>query len=135
MNAAVRRHIHVACAIIERAGLVLAAQRSAAMALPLKWEFPGGKIDAGESPEECLRREIVEELGVHVQVGRPLAPATHHYPAFTVTLHPFVCSIESGELTLHEHAAVTWLRPEELSTLDWAEADLPVIDAYRREPA
>jgi 8-oxo-dGTP diphosphatase len=103
------------------------------MALPLKWEFPGGKIEAGESPEECLRREIVEELGVHVQVGRPLVPATHHYPAFTVTLHPFVCSIESGELTLHEHVAVTWLRPEELSTPDWAEADLPVIDAYREE--
>ena len=131
MNATLRRHIHVACAIIERDGLVLAAQRSATMALPLKWEFPGGKIDAGESPEECLHRELVEELGVHVHVGKPLAPAIHHYPTFTVTLHPFVCSIEAGELTLHEHAAVTWLRPEELSGLDWAEADLPVIDAYR----
>jgi 8-oxo-dGTP diphosphatase len=128
-------HIHVACAIIERDGLVLAAQRSAAMALPLKWEFPGGKIDAGESPEECLRREIVEELGMQVRVGKPLAPSTHRYPAFTVTLYPFVCSLEAGEPTLHEHAAVAWLRPEELPTLDWAEADLPVIDAYRLELA
>ena len=134
MNGALRRHIHVACAIIERDGLVLAAQRSATMSLPLKWEFPGGKIDAGESPEECLRRELVEELGVHVRVVRPLPPVTHHYPAFTVTLHPFVCSIESGGLTLHEHAAVTWLRPAELTSLDWAEADFPVIDAYRQEP-
>ena len=135
MSKTLRAHIQVACAIIERGGLVLAAQRSATMALPLKWEFPGGKIDAGESPEECLRRELIEELGLHVQVGKPLAAVTHHYPAFTVTLYPFVCSVESGEMTLHEHAAVVWLLPEELSTLDWAEADLPVIDAYRQESA
>ena len=63
------RHLRVACAIIERDGRVLAAQRSAAMTLPLKWEFPGGKIEAGESPEECLIRELMEELGVTVLVG------------------------------------------------------------------
>ena len=133
MTETVRRHIQVACAVIERDGLVLAAQRSATMSLPLKWEFPGGKIDAGESPEECLRRELVEELGLHVQVGTPLPVVTHDYPTFTVTLHPFICAIESGEMTLHEHAAVMWLPAEELATLDWAEADLPVIDAYCEE--
>ncbi len=126
------KHLHVTCAIIERDGLVLAARRSAAMSLPLKWEFPGGKIDPGESPEECLRRELVEEMGIHVSVGKSLPPSTHHYPTFTVTLHPFVCSIQSGEIVLHEHAAVTWLSPEELHTLDWAEADLPVIEYYQR---
>jgi 8-oxo-dGTP diphosphatase len=123
-------HLHVACAIIENQGLVLAAQRSAAMSLPLKWEFPGGKIRSGESPEACLHRELNEELEIAVSVHEALAPATHRYPTFTVTLHPFRCALESGPLTLYEHEAVLWLKPEELLSLDWAEADLPVIDSY-----
>ena len=123
-------HLHVACAIIENQGLVLAAQRSAAMSLPLTWEFPGGKIKGGESPEACLHRELNEELEIAVSVREALSPATHRYPAFTVTLHPFRCALESGILTLHEHAAVLWVQPEELLSLDWAEADLPVIAAY-----
>lgn len=127
------RHMHVTCAIIEQDGFVLAAQRSAAMSLPLKWEFPGGKIDPGESPEDCLRRELLEEMGIRVSLGKGLPASTHHYPTFAVTLHPFLCSIESGEIVLHEHAAITWLPPEELQTLDWAEADLPVIEAYLAE--
>jgi len=126
-----RRHLQVACAILVRDGLVLAAQRSAAMSLPLKWEFPGGKIRAGERPEECLARELVEELGIGVRVGRALAPTTHRYPDFTVTLHPFLCAIASGEMTLHEHAAVRWLAPARLAELDWAEADLPILAALR----
>ena len=127
----VNKHIHVACAIIEQEGLVLAAQRSATMSLPLKWEFPGGKIDPGESPEECLRRELVEEMGVSIAVGETLPVHTHHYATFTVTLYPFVCSIESGTITLHEHSAIAWLTPDELNNLDWAEADFPVIESYR----
>jgi 8-oxo-dGTP diphosphatase len=100
------------------------------MSLPLKWEFPGGKIDPDELPEDCLRRELIEELGLHINTGRALPPQTHHYPTFTVTLYPFVCTIESGEIMLHEHAAVVWLPPEKLNTLDWAEADCPVIESY-----
>lgn len=125
------KHLHVACAIIERDGLVLAAQRSETMSLPLKWEFPGGKIDPGESPERCLVRELAEEMGIHIRVGRALSHATHRYPTFIVTLYPYLCCIESGEITLHEHAAVLWLPPERLFSLDWAEADLPVIESYR----
>ena len=101
------------------------------MSLPHKWEFPGGKIDPGESPEECLRRELLEELGIHVHVGECLPASTHQYPTFGVTLYPFVCDIKSGEIVLHEHSAVTWLSLDKLNTLDWAEADLPVIAAYR----
>ena len=123
-------HLRVACAIIEHQGLVLAAQRSAAMSLPLKWEFPGGKIRSSESPETCLLRELNEELGISVSVREALSPATHRYPAFTVTLHPFRCALDSGTLTLHEHAAVLWVQPKELLSLDWAEADLPVITEY-----
>jgi 8-oxo-dGTP diphosphatase len=125
-----KKHIHVACALIERDGLVLAAQRSAVMNLPLKWEFPGGKLEAGESAQECLQRELVEELGVTIAVGHPLPQHTHSYDSFTVTLHPFVCTIESDTITLHEHAAIAWLPPDELHTLDWAEADWPVLEAY-----
>jgi 8-oxo-dGTP diphosphatase len=124
------RGIHVACAIIERNGLVLAAQRSVSMSLPLKWEFPGGKIDPGESPEQCLKRELMEELGITIAVGPALKPATHSYPTFTVTLYPFICAIETGEITLHEHAAIAWLPPEELFSLDWAEADGPILAEY-----
>jgi len=126
-----RRHIHVACAIIERDGLVLSAQRSASMNLPLRWEFPGGKIEPGEGREECLKRELVEELGVQVEVGRPLTPATHHYDAFTVTLYPYVCRILSGEITLFEHSAISWLPAERMHELDWADADLPIIREYQ----
>ena len=127
------KHIHVTCAIIKQDGLILSAQRSASMSLPLKWEFPGGKIDQGESPEECLRRELVEELGIQINVLKRLPATTHHYPTLSVTLHPFVCTIDSGEIVLHEHAAITWLPPEKLHTLDWADADLPVIESYLAE--
>jgi 8-oxo-dGTP diphosphatase len=125
------RSIHVACAIIEQNGRVLATQRSAVMSMPLKWEFPGGKIDPGETPGECLRREVREELGVEIEVGRPLTAVTHRYADFTVTLYPFLCRITAGEITLHEHQALAWLTPAELQGLDWAEADRPVLVEYR----
>jgi 8-oxo-dGTP diphosphatase len=127
-----RRHVHVACAIIERDGLVLSARRSASMNLPLKWEFPGGKVEPGEGLEECLRRELVEEMGVQIAVGRPLTPATHDYPSFTVTLYPYVCSIVSGEITLFEHSAISWLPAASMHELDWADADFPIIVEYQR---
>jgi 8-oxo-dGTP diphosphatase len=126
------KHIHVACAIIEQEGKVLCTQRSKTMSMPMKWEFPGGKIDDGESPEDCLHREVAEEIGITVDVLLSLPPHTHRYSTFTVTLYPFVCRISSGEIVLHEHAALTWLPPEELHRLDWADADPPVIDAYRK---
>jgi len=126
----VKKHIHVTCAIIEREGRVLATQRSAAMSMPHKWEFPGGKIDPGETAEECLRRELLEEIGIQACIGRSLPASTHHYPTFTITLYPFVCTIEEGEIYLHEHAALLWLPPSQLHTLDWAEADIPVLVSY-----
>ncbi len=123
-------HLRVTCAIIERDNRVFAAQRSAVMSQPHKWEFPGGKIHAGETPAACLRREILEELGIAIHVGQALAPYTHAYPTLTVTLYPFVCAMAAGEIILHEHAAAIWLAPTELPTLDWAAADLPVLATY-----
>ena len=133
MPAPDKTHLHVTCAIIEHGGRVLAAQRSTSMSLPLKWEFPGGKIQAGESPQECLQREISEELGTILAITSSLRPATHSYPSVTVTLYPFVCRVIGGELTRHEHAALVWLPPAELPSLDWAAADLPVLAAYLRQ--
>ena len=77
---------------------------------------PGGKIDEGERPEECLKRELIEELGIEASVGQPRPTTTHHYPSFTVTLYPFICKIISGEITLYEHSAMVWLPGEELHT-------------------
>jgi 8-oxo-dGTP diphosphatase len=125
-----KRHLHVACAIIEQEGTVLAAQRSASTSLPLKWEFPGGKIEAGETPEECLHRELREELGVNVFIGTALSEATHSYPDFTVTLYPFTCRLAGDTITMHEHHDLKWIEPQRMPELDWAAADLPVISEY-----
>lgn len=124
--------IRVSCAIIEKKGVVLAAQRGTEMAMPLKWELPGGKIEEHESPENCLKREIFEEMGVEIVILSPLGQFIHHYPAFTIRLYPFICSITGEKIHLREHAAIAWLSPADLKSLDWAEADLPVIDAYCR---
>jgi 8-oxo-dGTP diphosphatase len=130
-----RPHVHVACAIIEQDGLVLSAQRSSLTSLPLKWEFPGGKLNPGETPVDCLHREIMEEMGVQVTPTRQLAPSIHHYPDFSVTLYPFICTITGGSIVLHEHVAMVWLPPEELHSLDWAAADLPILSDYRESRA
>jgi 8-oxo-dGTP diphosphatase len=133
MNEENRLHIQVACAIIERDGLVLAARRSRSMRMPLQWEFPGGKIEPGESPEACLHRELMEEMELRVAVKRAMPPSLHEYPAFTVTLYPFICEILSGEVTLNEHRAVAWLKGSELPALNWVEADRTLVAAYRRD--
>lgn len=125
-----KKHLHVTCAIIERDGLVLAAKRSATMSMPLKWEFPGGKIRPGETKEVCLAREIFEELGVTALILTPLPSNTHHYPDVTVSLYPFICRIESGVITLSEHSEMSWVDPGKLHCLDWAEADLPIVNDY-----
>lgn len=122
--------LQVACAIIERDGLVLAVQRSERMRLPLKWEFPGGKLHVGETPAACLVRELREELGVEIHVGDALPPSRYDYPDLSVTLHPFRCALASASITLHEHRALRWMTRGDLRTLDWAAADYPVIDAY-----
>lgn len=122
--------LQVTCAIIEHEGKVLVCQRSDRMKLPLKWEFPGGKIKTGESKEECLHREIREELGIEIQIIQELSLVAHHYPDFSLYLYPFVCNYTSGELRLAEHAQAIWINPENLMDYDWAAADIPVAKEY-----
>lgn len=128
-----KKTMRVACAIIEHDGKILAVQRSERMNLPLKWEFPGGKIKQGESPEQCVVREVSEELNVRITVGPSLPSVSHDYPDFSVTLYPFICSVVSGEITLHEHKALLWLSSPELWSLDWVVADFPIISAYCKQ--
>lgn len=125
-----KNHLHVTCAIIEHNGRVLSAKRSETMSMAHKWEFPGGKIRTGESREDGLLREIMEELAMVVSIRRALSPCTHDYGDVTVTLYPFVCGVEKGTPICREHSAIVWLDPEDLPSLDWAEADIPVVRAY-----
>jgi len=124
------KHLHVACALIENGANLLCTQRSATMSMPHKWEFPGGKLDDGETPEACLIRECNEELGVIVEIKRPGPLCRHRYPGFDITLYPFTAEIISGEIVLAEHAAVLWLPPDQLLSLDWAAADVEVVEWY-----
>lgn len=121
--------LHVTCAIIKQDNTILICQRSAKMKLPLKWEFPGGKIEPGESKEECLIREIKEELGIDINVGRALSMVEYHYPEFAICLYPFECKLVDGELDLSEHAQAIWVGKAELLNYDWAAADLPIVQA------
>jgi 8-oxo-dGTP diphosphatase len=122
----------VVCALIEKDGGVLMAQRPAHKHLGGKWEFPGGKIEPGETAEAALQRELQEELGVSIDILRPLAPHTHAYATVTVQLIPFVVRLtpDSGEPQTHEHAALRWVPAGELTALDLPEADLPIIAGY-----
>ncbi|HEY9184508.1 MAG TPA: (deoxy)nucleoside triphosphate pyrophosphohydrolase [Salegentibacter sp.] len=120
----------VACAIIENKGEILCAQRSSIMNLPNKWEFPGGKVK-NETLEECLRREIKEELGVEIIVLEQLPSNQHNYSkSKVIELIPFRCALQTFEIVLLEHSKVEWLPIEELKTLDWAEADIPIVNYY-----
>jgi 8-oxo-dGTP diphosphatase len=121
--------LRVTCAVIQRAdGLILAAQRPDGKSLGGKWEFPGGKVDAGETPEMAIVRELREELDVTVVVEKSLAIVHHQYPSFLIELHPFIVRIVSGELHAKEHQAIAWLTLPELRQLDLATADIPVVD-------
>ena len=93
----------------------------------MKWEFPGGKIEAAETEMECIKREIREELNIEIKVLDRLIPSVHRYPTFTIGLIPYTANYVSGELRLREHNSYVLLNRSELDTLDWAEADLPIV--------
>ena len=92
------------------------------------WEFPGGKIEPGESSEDALKREIQEELGIDITIDEFLCTTNYDYPSFHLTMHCYICSIEAGEIVLREHKSARWLRPEELGSVKWLPADKDVID-------
>jgi 8-oxo-dGTP diphosphatase len=119
--------VEVVGAVIVREGRVLCAQRGNQGALPGKWEFPGGKIEHGESPRQALVRELVEELLCEVAVGDLVTTTVHEYDFATISLTTFMCDLLAGEPVLTEHQAVLWLDPSQMHTLDWAPADIPAV--------
>ncbi len=123
--------IPVVCALIERDGLLLIAQRPANKHLALQWEFPGGKVEPGERPEAAIVREIKEELGCDILITRALPRFTHAY-AVVIEMIPFVCRLVPGspEPRPLEHVALQWVTPAALPAFDLAPADLPVIASY-----
>ena len=122
--------IRVVAAIIIDDGKVFATQRGYGE-FKGGWEFPGGKIDAGETPEEALVREIKEELDTEVEVKELLDTVEYDYPNFHLSMDCFICKIKSGDLVLKEHEAAAWLTKDELKSVEWLPADITLIDKIR----
>lgn len=119
--------IPVTCAIIIHQNKILVAKRSSKMSQSGLWEFPGGKVENNESKEECLIREIKEELGLEIIVKAKLNSSTFEYsPEKVIQLFPFICLWKSGDLKLLEHEKVIWIAIEELENLNLAPADIPI---------
>ena len=97
------------------------------------WEFPGGKVEAGELPENALKREILEELETKIQIERLVTTVEYDYPKFHLKMHCYLCNIESGNLTLKEHEAAKWLKLSDIYTVDWLPADKAVVDLLIKE--
>lgn len=122
----------VTCAIIVDGDTVLATQRSYFMPHPYKWEFPGGKLLTGETPEACIIREIREELGVEISVIQLLPSVRHVDSKHAIKLIPFVCAIRKGEISLTEHRLYRWVHRSRLDELDWLEADVEVLKLIKK---
>ncbi|SHO49864.1 (deoxy)nucleoside triphosphate pyrophosphohydrolase [Desulfopila aestuarii] len=121
--------ITVTAAIIEKDGRILAARKRDGLHLAGYWEFPGGKLEAHETPEDCLRRELTEELGIHCEIGPFLAESLHDYGTKIIRLLGFHARHTRGDFHLTDHDAIRWLTAEELATVQWAPADIPLVDA------
>ncbi|WP_027416290.1 (deoxy)nucleoside triphosphate pyrophosphohydrolase [Aneurinibacillus terranovensis] len=117
----------VGAVIINRHGEVLCALRSQRMPLPGMWEFPGGKIEEGENPQQALKREIKEELDIDIKVGELVSDSVYEYPDTAIHLMTYYASIVSGEPNVREHEKVVWLARKDLSSLEWAPADMPTV--------
>lgn len=119
--------IEVCCAIIVKGKEILAVQRGPQSSHPWKWEFPGGKVNFGETAVQCIEREIEEELSVRIEILKPLLSVEFDYGKGPICLKPFVCRIVSGDLILTEHVAYQWLALNHWETPDWQEADRELI--------
>lgn len=118
--------IEVVAAVITYGNKIFATQRGYGE-FKDGWEFPGGKMEPGETPQQALVREIREELDTMIEVGELVDTVEYDYPKFHLTMHCFLCTIKSGDLVLKEHEAAKWLTKDELDSVDWLPADLELI--------
>lgn len=123
--------IKVVAAIIQDGNKIFATQRGYGE-FKDGWEFPGGKIEQGETPEEALVREIREELDTEIEVGEQIDTVEYDYPEFHLTMYCFLCRVLSGDLILKEHEAARWLTKETIDTVDWLPADEGLIEKLKR---
>ena len=121
--------IEVVAAIILFDNKILCVQRGENKLeyISKKFEFPGGKMEVGESKDQTIKREILEELKMQIEVKEEFLTVTHHYPDFIIIMHSFICTCHSSALTLTEHIDYKWLKANELEILDWAAADIPIV--------
>lgn len=119
--------IEVCCAIIINESRILAVQRGPESKHPWKWEFPGGKVHPLESPEQCIIREIEEELMIGIEILEPLLSVEFDYGKGMIRLMPFVCKVISGEMILTEHVGHQWFLLDQWNEIDWQEADRDLI--------
>ncbi|MBR4533156.1 MAG: 8-oxo-dGTP diphosphatase MutT [Bacteroidaceae bacterium] len=126
------KQIEVVAAIIRKDDKIFATQRGYGEFKDW-WEFPGGKMEAGESPEEALVREIREELSTEISVDELFCTVEYDYPAFHLILHCYLCSLLTDALHLNEHEAARWLTKDELDSVDWLPADWEVIEALKEQ--
>jgi 8-oxo-dGTP diphosphatase len=124
------KKIDVVAAIIVNANQVLCVQRAHSKYeyISEKYEFPGGKVEDAETEREALLREIYEELSLTIEVGEKYITVDHDYPDFSISMHTYLCRCESRDITLHEHIDYKWLDISDLKQLDWAAADVPIVD-------
>ena len=122
------KQIEVVAAIIRKGDKIFATQRGYGNFKDW-WEFPGGKMEAGETPENALKREIREELSTEINVDDFLCTVEYDYPQFHLTMHCYICSLQTEALHLNEHEAAKWLSNDELDSVKWLPADLQIIDA------
>lgn len=127
------KHIEVVAAVIKHEGKIFATQRGYGE-FKDGWEFPGGKMELGESPQEALKREIKEELDTDIRVGKLIKTVDTDYPTFHITMHVFWAEVVSGELKLLEHEAAKWLPIDEnlKTAVEWLPADLDVVEEIRK---
>lgn len=124
------KKIEVVAAIIYFEDEILCVQRpkNKLNYISEKFEFPGGKIELDESKEDAIHRELFEELNISTKIKNLFLTVIHEYPDFELTMHSFICEIPSKEITLHEHIDHKWLKIEGLEQLDWAAADIPIVE-------
>lgn len=122
-------HFIVCAAIIVNFKKILCVQRNKSKYdyISFKYEFPGGKIEPGENEKDALKREIFEELNLQVDIIDKFIVVSHEYIDFKITMHTFICKANTEKLILKEHIEAQWLLKGELSTLDWADADIPIV--------
>lgn len=124
------KQVEVVAAVVVYNNKILCVQRNVSKYsyISLKYEFPGGKIEAGETKEAALRREIKEELSMDIDIEREFLTVHHEYPDFKLIMHSFICTSKDMNLTLSEHVDLKWLPKENLIDLDWAGADVPIVE-------